>query len=45
MLNAPVRTGVEVQQVTRLPGRSGFRVVTSVGHRTGRQLLWILVRR
>ncbi|MEN7462766.1 flavin-containing monooxygenase [Pantoea dispersa] len=31
MLNAPVRTGVEVQQVTRLPGRSGFRVVTSVG--------------
>lgn len=31
MLNAPVRTGVEVQLVTRLPGRSGFRVVTSVG--------------
>lgn len=31
MLNAPVRTGVEVQQVTRLPERSGFRVVTSVG--------------
>jgi putative flavoprotein involved in K+ transport len=31
MLNAPVRTGVEVQQVARLAGRSGFKVVTSAG--------------
>lgn len=31
MLDAPVRTGVDVHQVTRLAGRSGFRVVTSAG--------------
>jgi putative flavoprotein involved in K+ transport len=31
MLNAPVRTGVEVHQVARLAGRSGFNVSTSVG--------------
>ncbi len=31
MLNAPIRTGVEVQQVARLAGRSGFKVVTSAG--------------
>ncbi|SEL60145.1 putative flavoprotein involved in K+ transport [Kosakonia sacchari] len=31
MINAPVRTGVEVQQVVRLAGRSGFKVVTSAG--------------
>ncbi|RDT53557.1 FAD-dependent oxidoreductase [Escherichia coli] len=31
MINAPVRTGVEVLQVTRLAGRSGFNVLTSVG--------------
>lgn len=31
MLNAPVRTGVEVHQVTRLAGRSGFKVNTSAG--------------
>lgn len=31
MLKAPVRTGVEVHQVERLTGRSGFRVVTSAG--------------
>ena len=31
MINAPVRTGVEVHQVTRLAGRSGFNVVTSAG--------------
>lgn len=31
MLNAPVRTGVEVHQVTRLAGRSGFKVSTSAG--------------
>ncbi len=28
---APVRTGVEVHTVTRLPGRRGFRVETSAG--------------
>ncbi len=31
MINAPVRTGVEVHQVVRLAGRSGFKVVTSAG--------------
>lgn len=31
MLNAPVRTGVDVHLVERLPGRSGFKVVTSAG--------------
>ncbi|HAU8265399.1 TPA: NAD(P)-binding domain-containing protein [Kluyvera intermedia] len=31
MINAPVRTGVEVHQVTRLAGRSGFSVLTSAG--------------
>lgn len=31
MLDAPVRTGVEVHQVVRLLGRSGFKVVTSAG--------------
>ena len=31
MLNAPVRTGVEVYSVERLPERSGFKVLTSVG--------------
>lgn len=31
MINAPVRTGVEVHQVTRLAGRSGFNVLTSAG--------------
>lgn len=31
MLKAPVRTGVEVHQVVRLTGRSGFSVVTSAG--------------
>ena len=31
MLNAPVRTGVEVYKVERLAGRSGFSVQTSVG--------------
>ncbi len=31
MLNAPVRTGVEVHKVERLPGRSGFKVLTSAG--------------
>jgi glycine/D-amino acid oxidase-like deaminating enzyme len=31
MINAPVRTGVDVHQVTRLAGRSGFNVVTSAG--------------
>lgn len=31
MLNAPIRIGVEVQQVARLAGRSGFKVVTSAG--------------
>lgn len=31
MINAPVRTGVEVHQVTRLAGRSGFNVITSAG--------------
>lgn len=31
MINAPVRTGVEVLQVTRLAGRSGFNVLTSAG--------------
>ena len=30
-LNSPVRCGVEVQRVTRLEGRSGFRVETSAG--------------
>ncbi|PTA91895.1 FAD-dependent oxidoreductase [Kosakonia sp. H7A] len=29
MINAPVRTGVDVHQVVRLAGRSGFKVVTS----------------
>lgn len=31
MLDAPVRTGVEVYSVERLPERSGFKVLTSVG--------------
>ncbi|APG18375.1 FAD-dependent oxidoreductase [Kosakonia radicincitans DSM 16656] len=31
MINAPVRTGVDVHQVVRLAGRSGFKVVTSAG--------------
>lgn len=31
MLKAPVRTGVDVHQVTRLGGRSGFLVNTSAG--------------
>lgn len=31
MINAPVRTGVAVHQVTRLAGRSGFKVITSAG--------------
>ncbi|WP_416262261.1 flavin-containing monooxygenase [Gibbsiella quercinecans] len=31
MLNAPVRTGVDVYRVTRLSGRSGFNVITSKG--------------
>jgi putative flavoprotein involved in K+ transport len=31
MLNAPVRTGVEVIQVERHSGRPGFKVTTSVG--------------
>lgn len=31
MLKAPVRTGIEVHQVVRLTGRSGFSVVTSAG--------------
>lgn len=31
MINAPVRTGVEVHQVTRLAGRSGFNILTSAG--------------
>lgn len=31
MLNAPVRTGVEVKQVERLQGRPGFKVTTSAG--------------
>ncbi|MCP1507884.1 putative flavoprotein involved in K+ transport [Pseudomonas marginalis] len=31
MLNAPVRTGVEVQQVERHVGRPGFKVTTSAG--------------
>lgn len=31
MLNAPVRTGVEVKSVERHEGRPGFRVVTSEG--------------
>ncbi|MRT43316.1 SidA/IucD/PvdA family monooxygenase [Enterobacteriaceae bacterium RIT702] len=31
MLDAPVRTGVEVYSVERLPERSGFKVQTSVG--------------
>lgn len=31
MLNAPVRTGVEVYQVTRLARREGFNVITSAG--------------
>ncbi|KJV48982.1 FAD-dependent oxidoreductase [Pantoea sp. BL1] len=31
MLNAPVHTGVEVHQVERLTGRSGFKVLTSMG--------------
>ncbi|MFJ5160192.1 flavin-containing monooxygenase [Pantoea sp. NPDC088449] len=31
MLDAPVRTGVEVYLVERLAGRSGFKVVTSAG--------------
>ncbi|WP_028602217.1 flavin-containing monooxygenase [Ottowia thiooxydans] len=31
MIEAPVRTGVEVTQVERLPGRPGFRVTTSAG--------------
>jgi len=31
LLKAPVRTGVEVHQVERLTGRSGFKVVTSAG--------------
>lgn len=31
MLNAPVRTGVDVKLVERLVGRSGFRVITSAG--------------
>ena len=31
MLKAPVRTGVEVKQVQRHAGRSGFKVTTSAG--------------
>ncbi|WP_130835864.1 flavin-containing monooxygenase [[Erwinia] mediterraneensis] len=31
MLDAPIRTGVEVHQVTRLAGRTGFKVITSMG--------------
>ncbi|MEN0579964.1 NAD(P)/FAD-dependent oxidoreductase [Phytobacter palmae] len=31
MINAPVRTGVAVHQVTRLAGCSGFKVITSAG--------------
>ncbi len=31
MLNAPVRTGVEVMQLERLAGRPGFKVTTSEG--------------
>ncbi|OCX65379.1 FAD-dependent oxidoreductase [Thioclava sp. SK-1] len=31
MINAPIRTGVEVSSVTRLEGRPGFRVETSKG--------------
>lgn len=31
MLDAPVRTGVEVYSVERLPERSGFKVLTSAG--------------
>ncbi len=31
MIGAPVRCGVEVKRVERLPGRFGFRVETSVG--------------
>lgn len=31
MLKAPVRTGIEVHQVVRLTGRSGYSVVTSAG--------------
>ncbi len=31
MINAPIRTGVEVKRVTRLEGRPGFLVTTSEG--------------
>lgn len=31
MLNAPIRTGIEVIQVARMPGRQGFKVTTSEG--------------
>src|SRR5215207_6681093 len=31
MLGAPVRTGVEVKRVERLPGRLGFKISTSDG--------------
>ena len=31
MINAPIRTGVEVTRAERLPGREGFRVETSAG--------------
>lgn len=30
-INAPIRCGVEVQNVERLPGRPGFRIETSAG--------------
>ena len=30
--NAPIRTGVDVKSVTRMPNDSGFNVETSVGH-------------
>ncbi len=31
MVNAPIRTGVEVTKATRLPGKAGFLVQTSAG--------------
>ncbi|WP_300514661.1 NAD(P)/FAD-dependent oxidoreductase [Aliiroseovarius sp.] len=39
MVNAPIRTGVEVLRAERLPGRAGFRVETSAGEIEARRIV------